>query len=252
MKKAIILAHFGTLHKEVRKKTVDELNESIKKRYEEFDVFDIFTSRIINSALEKRGEKKLKLLELLELLKEKEYKDIYIQPTFIINGFEMELLKKEVEQYSDKFDKLQVGEALLTKEKDYLDVVKILKKEYSDLKVGEGVLLVGHGTPHFSTACYAMLDYIFRDKEYPFYVGTIEGYPNFESANKLMKKDRIKSVKVIPFLFVAGAHAAKDIEGVWNGLLKKEGYSIELDMVGLGERKKIKALYLDKIEEMIK
>ena len=247
-KGAIVIAHFGTTHKDTREKTIDVINEKVKNKFKKLDFFQVFTSRIINRILLKRGIENLNTNQMLEKLKNAGYKHILIQPTYIINGTEMEALKREVEQYSEFFEDIRVGKALLSNVDDYIGVINIIEKNIGELEQNEGIVLVGHGTDHPALATYPMLDHIARDLEKPIYIGTLEGYPSLETVIKQLKKDNKNKVKLMPLMFVAGDHAKNDIAVEWKETLESEGFEVELNLKGLGEIEEIQDMFIDKIK----
>ena len=89
------------------------------------------------------------------------------------------------------------------------------------------VVLVGHGTYTPSTATYAMIDYMLKAKGLKnFHVGTIEGYPTFDTMLQQLKDNKTKQVTLVPFMFVAGDHANNDIAVDWKEALEKEGLDV--------------------------
>ena len=80
-----------------------------------------------------------------------------------------------------------------------------------------------------------------------FHVGTIEGYPTFETMLAQLKAAKAKSVTLVPFMFVAGDHAKNDIAGEWREMLEKEGYTVHVRMEGLGQIPEIQKIFVDHI-----
>ena len=249
-KGAIIVAHFGTTHQDTKEKTIDVINKKMFKEFEKLDFFQVYTSRIINRILSKRGIENLNTSQMLEDLKNQGYKHVIIQPTYIINGTEMEALKREVEQYSDHFEDIRVGTPLLTSTEDYFEVIKVISEENDNLASDEAVVLIGHGTEHPAMSSYPMLDYVARDLDLPLYIGTVEGYPNIENVKKLLEKDKKKKVILQPLMFVAGDHAKNDIAEDWKSELENEGYEVTLNLKGLGEIEKIQDIFIEKAKKL--
>lgn len=249
-KGAIVVAHFGTSHDDTREKTIDIINKKLKKEFEKLDFFQVYTSKIINKILSKRGVENLNTTQILENLVEQGYRHIIIQPTYIINGIEMEALKREVEIYSDKFEDIRVGTPLLTDIDDYFNVIKIIEKEVGILKEDEGVVMIGHGTEHPALSAYPMLAYITRDLEKPIYIGTVEGYPGIDSVVRELKRDKKKKVILMPFMFVAGDHAKHDISEEWKESLEKNGFEVKIKLKGLGEIEAIQNIFIEKAKKL--
>ncbi len=74
---------------------------------------------------------------------------------------ETEALRKDLASVEPFFKEVRIGTPLLYHVSHFEKVVDILKKECPTK--GE-VVLAGHGTYTPSTASYAMLDYMFKDK----------------------------------------------------------------------------------------
>ena len=106
-------------------------------------------------------------------------------------------------------------------------------------------LLVGHGTPDPATASYAMFDYMLKAEGHPeYHVGTVEGYPEYEDALRLLKNGKSKTLTLAPLMFVAGDHAKNDIAGEWKENLEKQGYKVNLYLKGLGENPTVQQLFI--------
>lgn len=249
MKKAIVLAHFGTTHEDTKEKTIDKINVKIEKEFKEFDFFSVYTSRIINRILSKRGLEIENTLQLLERLKKEGYEEIYIQPTFVINGIEMENLKLEVEEYKKEFKKIKISNALLSEYADYKRVIESITKN-TNLDENEAIVLVGHGTEHFSIATYPMVEYVAKDLGKNIVVGTVEGFLDVGSVEKKLKERGVSKVTLQPLLFVAGDHAKNDIGVEWKNELAKRGFQVKVNLMGLGEIEEIQKLYYEKLKKL--
>ncbi|MGL5123823.1 MAG: sirohydrochlorin cobaltochelatase [Fusobacteriaceae bacterium] len=243
-KGAILLTHFGTTHEDTRKKTLDIINQKFIEQFNNLDFYQVFTSRIINRILKKRGIEVFDTSQILEYLKNEGYTDLIIQPTYIINGIEMDVVKTELQSYSKDFNQIRIGTPLLTDFSDYIEVIEILSEEIGILKEDEAVVFVGHGSHHPATSAYAMFDYLAKDLEKSFYVGTIEGYPSIENVLKFLQRDNKKKVTLMPLMFVAGEHAKNDIAKDWKNYLTEKGYEVSINLKGLGEIEKIQDMFV--------
>ncbi len=249
-KKAVLVAHFGTTHEDTREKTIDIINEKIKNEFSDIDFFHVYTSRIINRILLRKGIEKLNTFEMLEKLRDEKYENILIQPTYIINGTEMDALKREVEIFSKDFNDIRVGNPLLSTPENYEEVINALSEEVGNLNSNEGVVFVGHGTDHPATSAYPMLDYMAKSLGKKFYIGTVEGFPSVDNVVDLLKRDKIEKVKLMPLMFVAGDHAKNDIAEDWKEELEDKGFIVEVDLKGLGEIKGVQNIYLENIRHI--
>lgn len=245
-KGAVIMVHFGSSYPETRKVTIEAINEKAQKEFEGLEVRDAFTSRIIMRILKKRGINKNNPKEVLEALKAEGYTHVLVQATHVINGAESKNLKKEIEEFQDDFKDIRLGTSLLTTPEDYKKVAHILGEKFGKLKRKQAVVMVGHGTHDTGTASYAMMDYAFKAEGYKhFYVGTIEGYPSFDDMVNRLKEDKIKKIKMMPLMFVAGDHANNDIAVDWKEMLEEKGFKVEVVLEGLGQQKMIQDLYIE-------
>ena len=147
------------------------------------------------------------------------------------------------------FKEVRVGQPLLYSVDDALRVADILVNRHPAAeKKREHVLLVGHGTGTPATALYSEIDYMLRDAGHAnYHVGTIEGYPTFETALRQLKAAKAKKVTLVPFMFVAGDHAANDISKEWKEQLEEQGFTVDLHIEGLGEVPEIQDIYIDHV-----
>lgn len=244
-KAAILMVHFGTTYDDTRAKTIDIINEKVKNTFPELEVREAYTARIVIRRLKERGIEKYSPIDALLRLKTEGYTHILIQSSNIIDGVEMEALRKDVASVAPFFKEIRIGTPLLYQVSDFEKVVDILKK---DQQSKNDIVLVGHGTYTPSTASYAMLDYMLKNRDANnFHVGTVEGYPSYNEVVKLLKENKAKQVTLVPFMFVAGDHANNDIAGEWKDSLEKEGFNIDVNMKGLGENTDIQNMFVDKI-----
>lgn len=249
-KKAILLVSFGTTHKDTRRKTIDAIEKEVKKAFPDYYVTTAYSSRIVIKIIKKKeGKIFLTPGQGLKELAKKGYKTVLVQGTHIMNGIESETLKKEVSNYKNLFDSIQVGSPLLTSREDYERVSSGFKSIAHNLKPHEGVLFIGHGTPHPGGSAYSMLEYVFHANNFNhLYVATIEGYPTVTTAINEMKKNKIKKVHLYPFMVVAGEHAQNDIAIKIKDQLEENNIKVIFHLKGLGEDKNIRRIYLDHIK----
>lgn len=248
---ALLMVHFGTTHEDTRALTIDAINQKAKEQFPQMEIREAYTSRIIMRILNKRGVRKLNPVEALAQLKAEGYTHVVVQSTNIIDGIEMESLRKDIAQMKPLFKEIRLGMPLLYTPEDYKQVIDYLAEKGQEKTF---TILVGHGTYTPATAQYAMLDYMLQAEGHTdFAVGTVEGYPTFDNAiTKAQAKKKVKQVQLIPFMFVAGDHAKNDIAGDMKETLEKKGYKVSVLMEGLGENPAIQQIYIDHINFIIK
>ena len=247
---AILMVHFGTTYDDTRAKTIDAINAKAQEVFPGMAFAEAYTSRIVMTRLEKRGICKENPTDALLRLRAEGHKRILIQPSYVIDGVEMDRLRKEVDNLRPFFDSLWIGTPLLYSVEDAERVCTILTTRHpADAKKREHVLFVGHGTEGPATALYSQLDYMMRAQGHPnHHVATIEGYPTLDTAIREMKRMKGRKVTLVPLLFVAGDHASNDISVEWKQLLEEQGFTVELHIEGLGEVPEVQDQYIQKLK----
>lgn len=248
---ALLMVHFGTTHDDTRAVTIDAINRKVMQEFPQMEFREAYTSRIIMRRLAKRGVRKLNPVEALAQLKSEGFTHVIVQSTNIIDGIEMESLRKDIDQMRPLFKEIRLGMPLLYTPEDYKLVIGCLAGKSKEKTF---TILVGHGTYTPATAQYAMLDYMLQAEGHTdFAVGTVEGYPTFDNAvDRLQEQKKIKQVQLLPFMFVAGDHAKNDIAGDMKEALEKKGYKVTPLLEGLGEQPAIQQIYIDHIRFILK
>lgn len=248
---ALLMVHFGTTHDDTRAVTIDAINRKVMQEFPQMEFREAYTSRIIMRRLAKRGVRKLNPVEALAQLKSEGFTHVIVQSTNIIDGIEMESLRKDIDQMRPLFKEIRLGMPLLYTPEDYKQVIGCLAGKSKEKTF---TILVGHGTYTPATAQYAMLDYMLQAEGHTdFAVGTVEGYPTFDNAvDRLQEQKKIKQVQLLPFMFVAGDHAKNDIAGDMKEALEKKGYKVTPLLEGLGEQPVIQQIYIDHIRFILK
>ena len=260
MKKAILVVSFGTSYLDTLEKTIEKAEKQIRDNFSEYDIYRAFTSHKIIRKLREKYEMFIDTPEeVMAKLYEDDYEDVIIQPLHIIPGEEYIYINKIGEAYKDKFRSVKMGRPIFYYQgienlpQDYSLFIEATKKLYEE---NNAVVYVGHGTAHSANAVYGCLQTVFEDEGYEnVFVGTVEGYPNFEAVLKRLKRKNIDEVTLAPLMVVAGDHAkndmASDEEGSWKSMLEKEGIKVNIYLKGLGENERFNQLYINRIEDLI-
>ena len=260
MKKAILVVSFGTSHLDTLRVTIEKAENQIRDHFNDYDIYRAFTSHKIIRKLREKYEMFIDTPEeVMAKLYEDDYEDVIIQPLHIIPGEEYIYINKIGEAYKDKFRSVKMGRPIFYYQgienlpQDYSLFIEATKKLYEE---NNAVVYVGHGTAHSANAVYGCLQTVFEDEGYEnVFVGTVEGYPNFEAVLKRLKRKNIDEVTLAPLMVVAGDHAkndmASDEEGSWKSMLEKEGIKVNIYLKGLGENERFNQLYINRIEDLI-
>jgi sirohydrochlorin cobaltochelatase len=258
VKPAIVLAAFGTSTEAFE--TYHHFEEKVKERFPDYEIRWAFTSQKVRLKLaQDKGQKLNDLPTTLQELRAAGYTQVAVQSLHIVPGEEWE---KKVVLESRKIPGLKVtlGKPLLSSKKDQEQVLQAIAQTFpKDLK-DTAVVLVAHGSPSAEgTATYLAFNRLLRS-HYPnqnVFLGTVEGKPTRKQVMAAVKKSNASSVVLLPFLFVAGEHVAKDILGddpeSWKSeLLKQKAYHIEGITKGLGYQDGIINIYLDHLAQALK
>ncbi len=260
MKKAILVVSFGTSHLDTLRVTIEKAENQIRDHFNDYDIYRAFTSHKIIRKLREKYEMFIDTPEeVMAKLYEDDYEDVIIQPLHIIPGEEYIYINKIGEAYKDKFRSVKMGRPIFYYQgienlpQDYSLFIEATKKLYEE---NNAVVYVGHGTAHSANAVYGCLQTVFEDEGYEnVFVGTVEGYPNFEAVLKRLKRKNIDEVTLAPLMVVAGDHAkndmASDEERSWKSMLEKEGIKVNIYLKGLGENERFNQLYINRIEDLI-
>lgn len=250
-KAALLMVHFGTTYDDTRALTIDAINAKAREAFPDMRVEEAYTSRIVMKRLAARGIVKSSPREMLLRLAAEGYTHVFVQGTNVIDGIEAESLRYEVEYMAPFFKDIRVGRPLLYSVEDCNDVVNVIAARYSgNVDKNSSVVLIGHGTDTPATAIYSQIEYMFASAGHPhFHVATVEGYPDYDTTLARLKSDKVKSVTLVPFMFVAGDHARNDIDTEWRERLQEEGFKVSTIIEGLGQIPGIQDIYIRHIRE---
>ncbi len=252
-RKGILAVSFGTSCDETRKKTIDQIEEDMRRRYPDRPVYRAWTSGVIREKLQKRdGVHIMGVGEALSQMAADGITEVLVQPTFVISGMEYEQMRKEVRDRRNLFSRVLAGTPLLAMQEDRTRMLQIIIQELLPQK-NEALVLMGHGSEHHANSVYASLDSQFGKMGYPnIFLGTVEGTPYFGSVMKKVKKFHPDHVVLAPFMIVAGNHALNDLAGEgedsWKSRFEAEGFSVSCILRGLGEYEEVRNLLIDHME----
>ena len=123
---SLLMVHFGTTYDDTRRNTIDAINEKARKAFPTMTVREAYTSHIVISRLAKRGIRKDTPTEALLKLRSEGVRTVKVQPSYVIDGIEMDRLRKEIEQVRPFFDSIWVSTPLLYSVEDAGKVCEIM------------------------------------------------------------------------------------------------------------------------------
>ena len=251
-KPVLLVVSFGTSYNETRAKTIDAVEAELQKAYPDYQVRRAFTSQIIIDILKEREDLTIdNVTQAMERLVADGVKDVVVQPTHIMTGFEYDDMVKEVSAFADKFDSLKISTPVLTEDADYDAVVEALVAQNSGYEADDTVLVfMGHGTEHEANATYTKLQEKLNAAGHENYIiGTVEAAPTLDDVVAAVKASGAKKVVMMPLMIVAGDHANNDMAGdeedSWKSVLTAQGYEVECVLQGLGEYAGIRQILVD-------
>ncbi|MDR5588002.1 sirohydrochlorin cobaltochelatase [Clostridium aquiflavi] len=260
MKKAILVVSFGTSHLDALENSIERIENKIKYEFKDYEIFRAFTAHKIIKKLKNVNNIDIATPEeALEDLYKKGFKEVIIQPLHIIPGEEFDYIKGVAKMYKDKFSSLKLGRPIF-----YYQGIEDAPQDYTLfinsietlLKKNECTILFGHGTPHCCNSVYGCLQSVLVDEGYDnVFVGTVEGYPTFETVLKRVKRKNINNVTLVPLMVVAGDHVKNDMaseeEDSWKSMFLNERINAEAYIHGLGEIDEFTNLYISRIYDLI-
>ena len=246
--KAVLVVSFGTSYPETRAKTIDKLEAAIAAAVPERRLYRAWTSKMIIEKVRRRDGLQIPTVaEALQQMQADGITDLLVQPTHILPGVENDLMLADIQAQAQNFAHISVGRPLLSSTEDMFRVIDIVAEELDNIP-DMALVLVGHGTGHSINPVYAALDYMFKEVGHSnIFVGTVEAYPGLDNVMSLLRKTPYLSVRLAPFMIVAGDHAINDMAGdeadSWKSQLEEAGYKVECVLRGLGESERIAELF---------
>ncbi len=256
--KELLVLSFGTSFNDSRRLTVGAIEDDIEKAFPDYSVRRGFTSNIIIDHVKKRDNVSIDDIdESLQRAVDNGVKELVVQPTHLMNGLEYDELKEKIAKYESSFEKISIGEPLLTSDEDFKEVEKAITEWTSEYDDGEtAICFMGHGTSAESNAVYKkMQDMLTADGYTNYFIGTVESTPSIDDVKNAVKAGNYKRVVLEPLMVVAGDHANNDMAGdeedSWKSVFEAEGYKVECLVRGLGENEKIRQLYVNHAKKAV-
>ena len=256
--KELLVVSFGTSFNDSRRLTVGAIEKALQEAYPDWSVRRAFTSQIIIDHLAKRdGEIIDNVHDALERAIRNGVKILVVQPTHLMDGFEYNDLKKELAAYADAFDRIVLGDALLTIDRDFDMVAEAMVEATAAYDDGEtAVCFMGHGTEAASNSVYAKMQTVLSEAGCEhYYIGTVEAEPSLEDVLESVKAGSYKRVVLRPLMIVAGDHANNDMAGdeadSWKSVFEAAGYEVSCVVEGLGQLPAIRQLIVEHAGEAL-
>ena len=212
----LLVLSFGTSFNDSRRLTIGAIENDLETAFPDYSVRRGFTANIVIDHVNRRdGEKIDDIGESLDRAAANGVKNLVVQPTHLMNGLEYDELCGKIADYSDAFEKVVIGDPLLTTDEDFQTVADAIVDWTKDYDDGEtAIVFMGHGTEAESNAVYQkMQDLLTSGGHTNYFVGTVEAAPSLDDVIAAVKAGEYKKVVLEPLMVVAGDHANNDMAG---------------------------------------
>jgi sirohydrochlorin cobaltochelatase len=250
-KVGILLVAFGS-SEESAQISFDNIDKKVKETYPGIPVKWAYTSNIIREKLAAQGTMLDSPEVALAKMADEGFTHIAVQSLHTIGGAEFHDLRRSVSGFTvmGVFERVMLGNPLLATQEDMERAVEaIFATLPKDRQKEDAVVLMGHGTHHPSNAFYAALNFQIQQRDPRVFIGNVEGYPEIDTVQDLLKKAAAKKVYLMPFMSVAGDHAKNDMAGdeddSWKSILTKEGYEVVTILKGTAEYDEFVDIWVD-------
>lgn len=258
-KPVILVVSFGTSYATSRHITIGAIESDIREAFPSWDVRRAFTAQtIIDHVEQDTGRHIDNFEEAMDKIVADGVRELVVQPTHLMDGYEYSDIKKSFANYAGKFDKCVMGEPLLASVMDQVavaDAVKAAMTAYEDKDTA--ICLMGHGTEAESNDVYAAMQQVFANQGYKnYFVATVEATPTFDDVAKAAKDAGYTKAVLRPFMVVAGDHATNDMADTTDpeslaSVMTAAGFEVKSVIEGLGQLSDIDEIYVQHVQNAI-
>ena len=160
MKQALLAVSFGTSVPRARQ-DIEAVERVLAAEAPERAFCRAYTSPTIRRILAERGEPVSGLPEALEALAAAGVKDVAVQPTHLLYGFEYDKLKADAAAFAGRFARLALGRPLAADSESLRALAACMVRRFGQPE-GGALVLLGHGTEHFANMVYPAMQTALR------------------------------------------------------------------------------------------
>lgn len=248
----LLVISFGTSFNENRRLTIGAIESAMEAAFPGYAVRRAFTSQIIIRHVKSRDGVSIDNIgEALERAVANGVKNLIVQSTCLMRGFEYMGIINKLSEYAGAFEKIAVGKPLLTSEQDFSLVMQAITQAMAKYDDGEtAICFMGHGTEAKSNSVYTRMQQVLTDAGYiHYFVGTVDAQPALNDVLAAVQAGNYKRVVLRPLMIVAGDHANNDMAGEgedsWKSVFEGAGYAVTCVLEGLGQLEDIRQLFVN-------
>ena len=259
VKPVILVTSFGTSYNDSRHITIGAIEDDVREAFPDYEVRRAFTAQTIIDIIEERDGRTIQNFEdAVQSCIDDGVKELVVQPTHLMGGYEYTDISDALDEVSDQFDSVALGDPLLTSDDDKQAVIEAITSATADYDDGDtAIVFMGHGTEADSNSVYAEMQELLTQAGYDnYFITTVEAEPSFDDTIALVKETSCSKVVLRPFMVVAGDHANNDMADTEDSesLASKfiaEGYEVTSVIEGLGQLVDIDEIYVSHVQAAI-
>ena len=251
-REGLLIVAFGTSVPEAVP-ALKALDADFRTAFPEAAVEWAYTSQIIRKKLAARGTPVGGISEGLAALARKGVKVVRVQSLHVMAGEEFGALERavllDVKAHPGRFEAVYLGRPLLESRQDAREVAAAVLQSCGKRTSGEGLVLMGHGQAHGrADLVFEGVRRILAEADGLTFMASVEGSRTFDELVRELAAHKLKTLWLQPFMIVAGDHARNDLAGEeadsWASRLRKQGFQVKTNLLGLGEIAGVRAVFI--------
>lgn len=221
--KAIVLVYHGSTNEEVNQLTSTKLTNMIKKDFQNYDVLEVFSSKIVLHRLE---NKRLNYAQAALDLANNNYQEVVLVLLNLAFGRDNQIQIDEFKKYGYK---LKVVKPIF----ESLSNLKYLARKLTRRDKEYNNIYIGHGSKHHSNESLLKLNQEFKNMGLVNYQVIVNQKDNFEANIQSLKFSKNQTIMLHPLTYVNNYHGQKVTQQYYDYLSDK-GYNVIIDKESLG------------------
>ena len=258
LKKAVLVISFGTSYEQTRKRTIEAIEDDVRRAFPERTFFRAWTSGMIRKKIRERDGLIIpSVSDALENMAKENIEDLLVVTTLITPGGEFNKIIDAIAPYRSSFKILKISRPLLDTEEDMEALSEMLFDIFNGALSDKSIMVfMGHGSETARVNVYERLNEIFDTRGHKNYcTGTVEFEPGISPVYRKIEELHPEKVYLTPLLIVAGDHAMNDMSGdredSWKHLIENKGPEVCCIVKGLGGYEGIRSLFVKKAKEAV-